>query len=175
MFVKSIKGFDLNAKLVVNFSNEMKPVRGKCSLVNISIYVKRIPRIWGRLQLFYKFTGGFRPYIVDIHFDGCAFVSKSSPLWENKAFMMFANLVKEIYPSIFSGCPYEGRYDSAPWLDVNKTMSSLLPPVISAGTYRFQLVFDVGSNVTLLGYRADVLVKATKEFRGTDFSFLNMG
>lgn len=153
----------------------MKPIRGKCSLIKISFVTKRVTQVSGRVTLLYRFTAGFRPYILDFKFDGCALMRKETSAWNHKGIMIFVNVIKDVYPSLFTGCPYEGRYDSTPWYDSNASTSQLLPPVVPTGVFRLQLTFEVAPNVNLISYRVDVLIKATREYRATDFSFLNMG
>lgn len=171
-----MKCFDANPNLMLNYSCKLKPVREKCSLADISIVTARIPRVFGRFQLFYRYTGGFRPYLLDFTFDACEIMTEKSVLYNNKAALKIINAMKKVYGSLFvTGCPYEGRYDSAKWFDANETISPLLPPIVPAGTFRIVFRFDASPNVTIISFQVDVLFKATKEYRDTDFSLLNMG
>lgn len=175
IFVKSIKCFDVNPSLVLNYSCKLRPVRNKCSLMNINIFLARIPQVYGRYTLFYKYTGGFRPYILDLNFDACEIMSQKSILWSNKAAIILIKSMKKIYASLFTGCPYKGRYDSTKWFDANESLFELMPPIIPVGTYRFVFQFNTSSKDTFMSFSQDMLVKATQDYRTTDFSFLNMG
>lgn len=174
LWVKSMKCFDFGPT-IVNMTCKVKPIRNKCSLIDMRALTTRAPNVTGRFRIFFKFTGGFRPYIFDFTFDVCELMAKNSPVLSNKAGKIVVDTVKEVYESLFTGCPYEGQYNSAPWFDLNKTLSPFLPPIVPSGVFRVLFEFFSAPNQSLLAIQADVLVKATKEYRDTDFSFLNMG
>lgn len=174
VFAQSMKCFNVNPNIILNLTCKMTPIRGKCGLIFISATLARVEHPFARIQLFYRFTGGFRPYLIDLQLDGCEVASMRSSLWQNKAGLFFLNILKGIYPSIFRGCPYGGQYDSNVF-DLNATISPLLPPVVSAGVYRARFDFWFPPNVSIVSVQGDVLVKAQKEYRVVDFSFLNMG
>lgn len=134
----------------------------------------RIPRVFAKFTLFYKYTGGFRPWLIDFEADVCELFSNSSAWFNNKAFLILFNGVKAVYPSIFTGCPYEGLYETR-WVDINASITSLLPPIIPTGVFRLYFHFYTPENETIFSLHADALLKSTKEFSATDFSFLNMG
>lgn len=95
-------------------------------------------------------------------------------LLQNKAVMLILDVIKGIYPSVFTGCPYEGLYETK-WVDVNDSLSPLLPPVVPAGVFRVYFHFNTHTNISIFSLQVETLLKATKEYRATDFSFLNMG
>lgn len=166
---------DPNPSIILNYSSKLRPLRGKCSLIDIEVFVRKTTPIFGRFTIFYRYTAGFRPYLIDFQFNACEVMDKKSALMGHKAFMILYDLMKKIFSSLFSGCPYEGLYHSVPWFDINETLSPFLPPVVPTGVYRIQFKFDAPSNITIIIFQTDVLLKATREFRATDFSFLNMG
>lgn len=160
-------------------SCKMSPVRGKCSVIDITFTVRRLLRVDGRFRMFYRYTGGFRPYLLDFTFDGCEICNKKSPIWNNKVGIIVIKGMQDIYGSLFTGYPYEGQYNSSKRFDLNKTISPLLPPVMPNGIFRFMFEFLAAPNGTdfhhLISVIANVQFKATKDFRATDFSLLNMG
>lgn len=92
---------------------------------------------------------------------------------------MVIKTVQDVYGSLFSGCPFEGQYNSSKGFDLNKTISPLLPPVMPTGMFRMLFDFFAAPDGTrvnpIISLQADAELKATKDFRATDFSILNMG
>lgn len=62
------------------------------------------------LTLFYRYTGGFRPYLLDFTFDVCALLRKKDIIFDNQALMRLVSSFKKAFPSLFTGCPYKVGY-----------------------------------------------------------------
>jgi len=61
-------------------------------------------------------------------------------------------------------------------IDINATLSPLMPPIIPVGQYKYLFTFfEPKDNNVIIKVQVEVIVKATREFRAMDFSMLNMG
>lgn len=172
--MKSVRCFDVNPRLILNYSCKLRPVRAKSSLLFLSFTPVLIPKPIGKFVLLYKFTRGFRKWIFEFDVQVCEIFDEDSLLLTNKGFKILWDCVRSIFPALTSGCPYEGVYE-ARWVDINKTIAPLLPPTLPTGLFRFAFHFDTHANESIFSLHIDVELKATKEFRTTDFTFLNMG
>lgn len=59
-----------------------------------------------RFALFYRYTGGYRPYLIDFSVNFCELVKKSNYILENPIVYRLVKGVKNVYPALLSGCPY---------------------------------------------------------------------
>lgn len=59
---------------------------------------------------FYRYTGGFRPYLLDFTVDGCELVKQTKFINYNPALVRVVTGIKKMFPTLFSGCPYKVNF-----------------------------------------------------------------
>ena len=61
-------------------------------------------------------------------------------------------------------------------IDINATLAPYIPPVVPEGQYKILFtVFFTKTKINIFKFYFETYVKPTKEFRGTEFSMVNMG
>lgn len=153
-------------------------------LTKIKADVIYIDDIHVHLTLHFRYTGGFRPYLLDIKLDACDLMTKATFLMENPAVKKIASGMKEAFPAIFTGCPYkvsflrfsrylftmkekktlQGHVEST-WIDNNATYSENLPPIIPKGRHKYLFRFYTSKNETILFYENQMDFVPRKDFR----------
>lgn len=75
-------------------------------LIQIKADAIHIDDCFLRLTLFYRYTGGYRPYILDLAFNACEFVKQTTLVVNNPALNRVFSGIKDVFPRLFDGCPY---------------------------------------------------------------------
>lgn len=122
--------------------------------------------------MYYRYTGGYKPYLLDIIFDVCELMERTAEILGNAFLRLFVVATSKIFQDLFKGCPYTGRLESG-WIDGNDTFSRLLPPIVPAGRYKFyHRLFWQKKNETIVIIEYQVDVKPRKEFRDMGKGYL---
>lgn len=79
-------------------------------LIRMYAYPIFIDDAFIHFTLFYRYTGGFRPYLLDFTFDLCAFLRKKDLIIDNQALKRLVFSFKKAFPSFLNGCPYKVGY-----------------------------------------------------------------
>lgn len=107
---KSLHCYNYDPKYVVNETCYLRVTRKvPTGLIKIISDVIFIDDIHLRVSLFYRYTGGFKPYVIDFTVDVCSLMEKKNFFVLNNAAMRFAIGLRKIYPAFFKGCPYKVR------------------------------------------------------------------
>ncbi|XP_063706323.1 uncharacterized protein LOC134835376 [Culicoides brevitarsis] len=142
-------------------------------LVYLKFYAMNVSDIKLHFMMFFRYTGGFKPYLLDITFDICEFAKHTAALLYNEFLKRFALVITKEFSDILRGCPYNGKLETS-WVDSNASFSSVLPPVFPTGRYKMAH-WLIWKNKTAAYIEFQCDLKAKREFRATDFSMLNMG
>lgn len=76
-------------------------------LVIIQADIIRIDDVFIHLMLYYRYTGGFRPYLLDYKVNGCEVAKQANYHFSNPVLMRLIPNARKIFPSLFTGCPYK--------------------------------------------------------------------
>uniref|UniRef100_A0A336KGA0 CSON010565 protein n=1 Tax=Culicoides sonorensis TaxID=179676 RepID=A0A336KGA0_CULSO len=133
-------------------------------LLSINFNSNNVERPFMHATMFYRYTMGFRPYLLNARIDLCKWINNVQEAKQNLAFeRIFAGFTTSL-PSFFAKCPFEGRYVSG-WIDANKTFSQFLPPVVAAGRYKTIYHVYSKSSPSILKIITQFDVKPRREFR----------
>lgn len=95
---------------MVNASTRVKVTREvPTGLTKIKADVIYIDDVFYRITMYYRYTGGFRPYLLDIAINACEALAKVSILLRNPAIKLIFSGVKDAFPTLLTGCPYKVR------------------------------------------------------------------
>ncbi|XP_063706713.1 uncharacterized protein LOC134835717 [Culicoides brevitarsis] len=176
IFVKSLRCYDINPKAFENASCILKVTRDTpTGLTKLKADALGVSDIYLEFSMFYRYTGGFKPYLLSYSIDACDLVKHTTTIINHEFIRRFVFAFKSDFGEIFKGCPYNGHLESS-WMDGNASFSSVLPPVIPQGRYKFIIRLSwLKQNETICIIEFQSEVKPRKEFRDMDFSMLNMG
>lgn len=148
------------------------------ALVNCSGYLyKRIDYVYIQFMLFYRYGTIYRNYLFNYaKLEPCEIMKKPRlPRYSNVLVDLILKGVKFCCPLFNHECPYYPGFYYAYNIDVNATISPLLPPVVPVGVYKIYGRAYLKGNVTIGTLEGVGVVKANRENAVTDFSMLNMG
>lgn len=164
IFTKNVDCYEIN-QAMGNVSCRVKVTRAvPTGLMRITIDPVFVDDLFIRFRLFYRYTGGFKPYLLDFNVDVCELLSEKNLMIGHPAIMRLATALKKAFPTLFGGCPYKDPIDSG-WYDNNATFSPILPPIIAAGRYKFYCRLYTSKNETLAIYENQIEFKPTREYR----------
>lgn len=128
-------------------------------------------------MLFYRYGTIYRNYLFNYkQIEPCEIMKKHrSVKYSNLLADLVVKGVKYCCPMFNHECLYYPGFYYAYNIDINATISPLLPPVVPVGHYKVWGRAFLDDNKTLGVVEATGVVKADHEYRATDFSMLNMG
>lgn len=167
-----------NLKLFDNVVCDLKPVRNKAGILNLSVdftgpidygnvsvtcvlpsRFRNYPTVLNKLlqvqlKLFYKDRTEMKKFYLDMDFDFCALMAGNSTGLNKVLIDMMITAVSKIYPQYLHRCPYKGRYEARN-LDIEKFMNrypQLLPQVAPAGEFMLYIfIYDKRNNDKEIG------------------------
>uniref|UniRef100_A0A336LW03 CSON006354 protein n=1 Tax=Culicoides sonorensis TaxID=179676 RepID=A0A336LW03_CULSO len=171
VLTKGIKCYDVNKNYIVNYTCRIFSKKGTSGLVYGNFYVKKVDHVFLNMELQKRYTVTYRPWLLNFTIDCCELIRNTNyHSWDNAAIRLIARVIKSVYPSVFKGCPYEGRYESKK-ADLNATISPYFPPVMPTGQFKFIYHFFDHLNETIFKAYVELIVKAMSEYRTMDFDF----
>lgn len=106
MFTKSVRCYDVNPKFLANVSCRLKATRQVPSgLTQIKVDAINIVEAFVRLTLFYR-------YLLDFTVNACEICKQANALMKNPVIKIVATGLKDVFPRLFDGCPYNVSYSS---------------------------------------------------------------
>lgn len=139
--------------------------------------LKRVDYVYSDIKLYYKYGTIYRPYLIQFtKTQPCELMKKKrSVRYSNPLDDLILKGVKYCCPQFNHECPYYPGWYNSSFIDINATISPLLPPVVPAGQYKIWGRSYLEDNVTIAEGEGVGVVKPRRDFRDTDFSMLNMG
>lgn len=94
--------------MLVNVTCQIRLTRQvPTGLLKIKADIIGIDEVFIRFSMYYRYTGGFRQYLFDTTVNGCEFVKQTKFIINNAAINRLASGAKEVFPTLFNGCPYK--------------------------------------------------------------------
>lgn len=90
-----------------NATVKLKVVRKvPTGLTKISVDTIGIDKLFVQFTLYFRYTAGFRPYLFDYTFNACELMKQVKFVIHHPALNRIATGLREVYPAIYTGCPY---------------------------------------------------------------------
>lgn len=80
-------------------------------LAKIEVDVISIGKFFLQFKIFYRYTDGFRPYLLDVTVNACEMVQQVKFVFNHPAVNRLVTGIKEVFPSLFTGCPYKVSFE----------------------------------------------------------------
>lgn len=108
MFSKTVRCYEIDQRALTNVSCRLKVTRQiPTGLIQIKVDIIYMDDFFIRLTLFYRYTGGFRPYLLDYTVNACDLVKYTNYFMDNPVINRMVTGIKEVFPRLFAGCPYK--------------------------------------------------------------------
>lgn len=108
MYLKSFSCYNVNKEFLQNVTCRFKVTRDvPTGLAHLSGDAIHINNVFVQLILYFRYTGGYRPYLLDYTVDGCRIIETIKTISKvNVALRRIIIGIHKIFPSLFHNCPF---------------------------------------------------------------------
>lgn len=138
----------------------IKPTRDGVGNTTISyIYGKPAYDVRAQIKVYYKYTGGMRPWMIDIDLDVCNnFLAENNTRLPTFVQLLVKSSMKN-YPELVHPCPYKGD-EGLHNANMDKMVSDLLPQIVPTGEYKIQFRLHLKDNRTYVDHFLTIFIDA---------------
>lgn len=148
IYLKSVK-FSFNKMYQKNMKFEVKTSRAKpTGVLNFSVYqLKPVLNPLIDLQLYYRYGTVYRNYLFSKEgVEACELfkdIKDRKPRYQNPLANLFQLGIKQGFKQLARGCPYPSGWYNGSNIDINGTVSQLLPTIVPAGNTRCMITYNL--------------------------------